>query len=212
MCHRGERASPLRKRAAAGRTSLRNTAYSEDSSRMGSRSQHNQPGCWYMETEEPIRRPCEAWFRLLSAGSLQSPALSLTYMHMFIRGVGDRPLSRTSTLFDAHLSHSQTSQKMNKKIWKNPVSGGKPVSSSSSLWKQSELSRPHGLALATVAVVVVGRSCCSPFEGFCGLIFFSRRGKWTRQGEKAWAYGLYFLWVNGSSASSEAGRLGQFNP
>lgn len=30
--------------------------------------------------------------------------------------------------------------------------------------------------------------------------------------EKAPAFGIYFLWVKGSSASSEAGRLEQFNP
>lgn len=33
-----------------------------------------------------------------------------------------------------------------------------------------------------------------------------------RHGKKAWAFGIYFLWVKGSSASSEAGRLKQFNP
>lgn len=71
---------------------------------------------------------------------------------------------------------------MNKKIWKNPVAGGKPVSSSSSLWKQSELSRPHGLALATLAVVVVvegGEAAALLLRGFV-VSFFSRgeaRGK-----------------------------------
>lgn len=34
----------------------------------------------------------------------------------------------------------------------------------------------------------------------------------TQPGERARAFGFYFLWVKGSSASSEAGRLEQFNP
>lgn len=34
----------------------------------------------------------------------------------------------------------------------------------------------------------------------------------VHHGKKARAFGIYFLWVKLSSASSEAGRLKQFNP
>jgi hypothetical protein len=49
------------------------------------------------------------------------------------------------------------------------------------------------------------------FREVCGLFFWGERN-----GDAAWgkgsAFGIYFLWVKGSSASSEAERLEQFNP
>lgn len=143
-----------------------------------------------MGTEKLIRKLCEPWSGLLGAGSLQSPVLSLTYTHVhpWCRRQAPEPDQHPALgekCFDAGLSHSQTSQKMNQKIWETPVPGGKPVSSSSSLWKQSEPSRPHCLALATLAVVG-GEAAALLLRGFVVSIFSrgegSGRGKGKRRG------------------------------